>query len=499
MNLAVTRHAAKTATVEPNGDLLARCEHALELLLTHRGNPSVEIERVLAEDPQCVLAHCLRAAIIVRADANAARSTLAASVAAIEAACPDIDAPARRHAAAARAWLEGDSALALERYGGIVIDSPRDILALVVAHALDFRLGRRRMMRDRITQVLPEWDAAMPGHASILAMYAFALEENGQYRRAERMARRVLALDPQHVGAIHVVVHVMEMQGRTREGLAFLTATQSAWVEGTDFSVHLAWHLALLQLDADDLNSALATYDSQIENGRATDMSELADASALLWLLQLRSVEVSERWRRLADRWDVQTLAGARPFYVVHAMMAFVAAGRAAAAARALEALPGTERNAAPSALSEDALARNFCEALLAFSRSEYAACVDWLTRVRHIAHRCGGSLAQCDLIHLTFTEAALRAQRAGLARALVAERTAQKPASRLNRLLQRRLAMITPGTRETAAVGKFSAAGAGRSDLGVVLAPPALSKSAKRHPIWATSDGLCWVDSPRR
>jgi hypothetical protein len=34
---------------------------------------------------------------------------------------------------------------------------------------------------------------------------------------------------------------------------------------------------------------------------------------------------------------------------------------------------------------------------------------------VRHIAHRCGGSLAQCDLIHLTFTEAALRARRARL------------------------------------------------------------------------------------
>jgi hypothetical protein len=60
-------------------------------------------------------------------------------------------------------------------------------------------------------------------------------------------------------------------------------------------------------------------------------------------------------------------------------------------------------------------------------------ACVDLLKRVRHIAHRCGGSLAQCHLIHLTFAEAALRARRARLARALVAERTARKPASLLN------------------------------------------------------------------
>jgi hypothetical protein len=115
-----------------------------------------------------------------------------------------------------------------------------------------------------------------------------------------------------------------------------------------------------------------------------------------------------------------------------------------------MDALPRTDSNAVSSEPSEDALAPLFCEALLAFSRSEYSACVDWLTRVRHIAHRCGGSLAQCDLIHLTFTEAALRAQKAHLARALVAERTAQKPASRLNKLLQQRLTMMMPGMHET-------------------------------------------------
>ena len=166
MNAAVRLRTAEPATAEADTDSLRRCKHALELLLTHRGKPAIEVERVLADDPQCVFGHCLRAALIVRADDAAARSKLAASVVAIEAACPDVDDPARRHAAAARAWLEGDPALAVERYGAIVIDWPRDILALVVAHALDFRLGRRRMMRDRVAQVLPEWEAAVPGYAS---------------------------------------------------------------------------------------------------------------------------------------------------------------------------------------------------------------------------------------------------------------------------------------------------------------------------------------------
>src|SRR6266498_2084831 len=228
-----------TMKAETNMNPLQRCENALDLMLRHRGDPLIQVERALADDPSYIFAHGLRAAIIVRADDRAARSKAAASVAAIEMACPDRDDHAHRHAAAARAWLEDRSDLALERYGAIVIDWPRDILALTVAHALDFRLGQRRMLRDRIAQVLQVWKPTLPGYASVLAMYAFGLEENGQYRRAERIARRALALDPGNPGAIHVIAHVMEMQGRAREGLAFLEATEPAWIEGTKFSVHL--------------------------------------------------------------------------------------------------------------------------------------------------------------------------------------------------------------------------------------------------------------------
>jgi hypothetical protein len=123
-------------------------------------------------------------------------------------------------------------------------------------------------------------------------------------------------------------------------------------------------------------------------------------------------------------------------------MMAFAAAKRAVAAADLIEALQVTDLEEISSLSPEDAIALPLCEALLAFARNDYAACVGWLVRVRHIAHRCGGSLAQCDLIHLTFTEAALRARQAHLAHAPVAERTGQKPTSGLNRLLQQRQGM---------------------------------------------------------
>jgi len=258
------RQAAAPAIAAVETDSQRRCEGALDMLLTQRGDASTEVERLLADDPGCVFGHCLRVALIVRAESAASRSALGASIAAIETACPDASDPARRHAMAARAWLDGDPAHAVVLYGAVLSDWPQDILALAVAHALDFHFGRRRVMRDRIAKVLPHWTSEMLGYASVLAMYAFALEENGQYRRAEKIARRALALDPGHPSAIHVVAHVMEMQGRVHDGLGFLAEVEAAWGEGTGLSVHLAWHRALFHLDANDPEGALAIYDARI-------------------------------------------------------------------------------------------------------------------------------------------------------------------------------------------------------------------------------------------
>jgi hypothetical protein len=161
--------------------------------------------------------------------------------------------------------------------------------------------------------------------------------------------------------------------------------------------------------------------------------------------MKIGNIDVGTRWDALADRWETQTLTHARPFYVVHAMMAFSAARRGTASARLVKALRGAKTTADSGALPEEALALPLSEALLAFARGDFAASVDWLKRVRRLTHRCGGSLAQCDIIHLTLTEAALRARKDRLAEALVTERTLRKPESWINRILQRRLQLRAP------------------------------------------------------
>ena len=173
----------------------------------------------------------------------------------------------RRHAAAAGAWLARNPRRAARLYGELVIDYPRDIVALQLAHAFDFHLGRREMLRDRIAAVLPRWSVRMPGYGFLLTLYAFGLEENGVFERAEATAREALVHSPGNPGAIHVIAHVMDMQGRPAAGVATLGATMSDWAEGTAFSVHNAWHLALFHIDLDEADEALAIYDERIAAG----------------------------------------------------------------------------------------------------------------------------------------------------------------------------------------------------------------------------------------
>ena len=414
---------------------LALYEAALLSLHGTRGDTAARIDAVLALDPRLAAGHCLRAAALVLAGGAAPNAGPAAAPA-----LDELDAAAndreRRHLAAARAWLDGDAQLALERYGAIVVDYPRDSLALQVAHALDFRLGQREMLRDRAAEVLPHWDETVPGYGYVLGMYAFGLEESGDYARAEAAARESLRIEPGNASAVHVIAHVMEMQGRASEGVAWLESTRAVWSGNAGFAAHLAWHLALFHIDLDATPAAISIYVDTLAPRAASATTALIDATALLWRLELRGVNVCGLWRQLAQHWSRSSLSGERAFTLLHALLAFAAAGSKHLAAGISALLRQDPATRAANTAQDLALAIPLAEGLQAYGRGDYEGAVARMSTVRALAYRCGGSVAQCDLIHLTLIEAALRAQKARLAQALAAERVARKPESRLNRWL---------------------------------------------------------------
>ena len=59
-----------------------------------------------------------------------------------------------------------------------------------------------------------------------------------QYPEAEAAALRALAIQPKDGWAVHAAVHVMEMQGRIDEGIAFLSSREADWAPGNGFAYH---------------------------------------------------------------------------------------------------------------------------------------------------------------------------------------------------------------------------------------------------------------------
>jgi len=409
-------------------------EAALDLMRVYRNDPMARTEAAIADSPGFAMAHALKAWMFLLGTepggfepARAAYET-AKSLAGT--------AREQGHVAAIGQVLENRWWAASQTMAQVAVDNPHDALALQVGHSIDFFTGNARMLRDRIARALPEWDPRMPGYHALLGMHAFGLEECGDYARAERQGKRAVELDARDSWAQHAVAHVMEMQGRQADGIAWMRAAPDNWTRDSFFAVHNWWHLALCHLDLGEVEEVLKLYDGPIMGGQSSVALELIDHSAMLWRLMLRGVDVGQRWQPVAERWAGFASAGNYAFNDAHAMMAFVATGRAAQMVELLESQDKAMARDDDNAMFTRDVGRPVSLALKAFGDGDYKRAVCLLRPVIGVASRFGGSHAQRDVLDLTMIEAAQRGGDTALARALTAERREIKPTSPFNRAL---------------------------------------------------------------
>ena len=420
-----------TPTSSDNPTSLELFEASLNEALALRGDPLATIDRALAETPSFVMGHCLRSQLQLLSMERATLGDAARSIELAETFAGQANDRERGHIAAARAWLGGDLEGAVEHWEAVLIDYPRDLLALMSAHMTDFYLGDSVQLRDRAARVLRSWDEVTPGYGYVLGLYSFGLEESGDYGKSEEVGRHAVEINPNDVYAIHAVAHVMEMQSRQRDGIEWMTSRQPDWVPANGFRIHLWWHLALYHLDLGEVARVLDIYDDGMRNKNSEISLEELDAVALLWRLTLLGVEVGDRWNDLADKWQPHAEDTLYAFNDMHAMMAFAASGREMAAAELLGSAASyvTERGGTNAKMTRE-IGLPVCRAILAFSRGDYETTVDLLQPVRSKTFVFGGSYAQRDVIALTLIEAAIRCKRYNLSHALLAERLALKPTS---------------------------------------------------------------------
>lgn len=405
------------------------------------GDPVASVDRAIAEDPGFVMAHVFKGYLFGLATE---RDATAEARACHEAALP-LAATTREqaHVLALGHLANGrwhDAARILE---DIAIETPLDAVALQVGHQIDFFTGNARKLRDRIARALPSWQNDMPGYHAMLGMQAFGLEEMGEYALAEKLGRTAVGIEPRDGWAQHAVAHVMEMQSRQRDGIAWMRADPEAWTKESFLQVHNWWHLALFHYDLGEIDEVLALYDGPIYGTPSTMALNMVDASAILWRLYLGGVDVGDRWTALAANWP-KVGAGNYAFNDAHAMMAFVGAGLDAPARSLLEAQREAMRGSDDNAAFTRDVGHPLTLAIKGFGESNYSEAMRLIQPIRAIAHRFGGSHAQRDIIDLTLIEAALRAGDGALARTLTAERSTVRPGSPLSALFSRRAADLS-------------------------------------------------------
>jgi tetratricopeptide (TPR) repeat protein len=420
----------------------------------YRIDPMATIDEALAIDPGFIMGHCFKAGLLATSSERGCEAGIGAALDAAERHVGRALERERMHLNAARAWLTRDFAGAAKLYGDISAEYPRDFLALQIAHLIDFLLGHSGMLRDRPAQVLHAWGERDPLRGAILGMRAFGLEECGAYDEAEAAGRRALEQNPADIWAAHAVTHVFEMRGQSRAGIEFINASAPAWSEQNFLAFHNWWHLALFYLDQENHDAALAVYDTRIRPVPSRVAGEMVDASALLWRLRLRGVDVGDRWSELAQSWEALGDDGYYAFNDVHALMAFLATGNQRQVQRILEGLAAASRRKDTNAMMSRDVGVPVARAIGAFEDHDFEIAVDELQRVRAFAQRFGGSHAQRDLLQLTATESALRAGRQTLARALIAERLALKPQSAFNLRVLERVQLLEPAIDSGRAVG---------------------------------------------
>ncbi|MCC7276267.1 MAG: tetratricopeptide repeat protein [Alphaproteobacteria bacterium] len=407
----------------------ASFDAAIGSYLRYRLDAAKHLDAALDADPGFALAHAMRGYFAMLSYKRANVAAAVAALAQARANAGGLTLREQRHLDALEAWSAGRLWRAIGAWEAILADHPADVVALRLAHFNYFWMGEAGAMRESVLRAKPGWDTDLPGYGTVLACEAFAREECGEYRPAEAAGRAAVERDPADLWGTHAVAHVMEMEGRHADGIAWLDGLKAHWEGAAAIVHHLWWHRALYHYELGQFDAVLALYDERFRNPASPLVQAMPDlyidiqnAAAMLWRLERAGVAVGDRWTEIADKAEARIGDTLSAFTQPHWMMALAAAGRGAAADRLIAALD--EAATAPDTLApvHATVTRPVAAAARAHRAGDWATVVDLLWPVRNELKRLGGSHAQRDIFRQMLADAAARSGRRDVLRAVLAE-----------------------------------------------------------------------------
>ena len=387
----------------PSAAAVERFEAIINDIYYYRVGVQDRLDALLEEFPEFVLAHVLKGYSLMTEGTLDAHPKALAHL--LQAQALPATTRERLHQEALRAWIAQDLSARAAAWEQVLVEWPLDLLAFRQLTGTLFWSGDKRYQAEVSTAVAGHWGSQTPGYGHFLSAHAFAMEEVGRYAVAERCAREALALQPQDLWALHGMAHVLEMQGRVREGIEMLDDAAHFLNDYNLFRGHLWWHLGLFELSEGRLDEALDLFDREIYPQSSAFYLDVQNGASLLARLEFQGVDVGlERWERLAQGSLVNAAQSTIWFTSMHHVMALTRSGRVSAVRSTLEYL----RSAGTSS-EQAALAHDLAQAASAFYQDKPREALERMLALRQRQGDLGASHAQQDLYDQITVMAALQ------------------------------------------------------------------------------------------
>ncbi|MDZ7626947.1 MAG: tetratricopeptide repeat protein [Parvularculaceae bacterium] len=295
--------------------------------------------------------------------------------------------------AAVEAWADRDYWRAQDLLDTLTVRWPADLCAIKWGQYHAFNLGdAAALLRfGERARIVFENEPYANG------LLAFALEQNHQLEEAEDAGLYATELAIDDAWAHHAVAHVMETQGRARDGARWLDHCAHTWEKkGVFIRDHNWWHAGLFQIALGREDLALKIYDDRLWGAWPEFPQEQIGAVSMLWRLEMRGVDVGARWEPVIAQ--VRRRAGEHilPFHDLHYLYALARAGEVGEACAFMASLKAHAEAATDRC-------RDFwrgvgipaAEGVLAFAQNDCERAAGSLARALPDLHLAGGSHAQ--------------------------------------------------------------------------------------------------------
>lgn len=388
------------------------------------------LDEAMVKDPDCVMASAVKGLILVGGRSDNYKGVVDGLLAAAQRGAGNANPREKLYVKALEAGAAGRPFEAATVYEAILADHPTDLLAHRLIQQELFWTGESKWMQDTAERAAPAWNKEHSDYSGFLSVRSFSNEEGGDYEIAERCGREAVEIDPRDCWGTHAVAHVLVMQGRIDDGVDWLEPLTGNWEGSNQIVHHLWWHLALFLLERGDHARILDLLDTKIRNPDSPLVQAVPDAyidlqnvAALLMRLELRGVDIGNRWSTIADICAERIGNNASPFTNAHAAMVLAATGRFAEADQLVAAMrtfvagdtgtlgPATRIAAIPAA-----------EASIAHRKGEHEAVLSALLPARRNLWQMGGSHAQRDVFWQLLVDSAVKLGRTDLAHQLLDE-----------------------------------------------------------------------------